>query len=141
MSQTASPQPAKPEKLLRLPEVESLTGLKKSSIYAGMGASPPTFPNCIRLSARAVAWRESDILAWQALRNGGTQEMRERILDRLTKGPATASQLEAECLVTGLPARINELSEAGHLFETKVIDQTGADGKAKRVTVYKLRGQ
>ena len=34
----------KPEKLLRLPDVESLTGLKKSSIYAGMKASPPTFP-------------------------------------------------------------------------------------------------
>lgn len=60
--------PAKPEKLLRLPEVESLTGLKKSSIYAGMKASPPTFPYCVRLSSRAVAWRESDIAAWQAQR-------------------------------------------------------------------------
>lgn len=60
--------PAKPERLLRLPDVESLTGLKKSSIYAGMKASPPTFPFCIRLSTRAVAWRESDIAAWQAQR-------------------------------------------------------------------------
>jgi prophage regulatory protein len=58
----------KPEKLLRLPEVESLTGLKKSSIYAGMKASPRTFPPCLRLSARAVAWRESDIATWQAQR-------------------------------------------------------------------------
>lgn len=63
-----SATPAKPEKLLRLPEVESLTGLKKSSIYAGMKASPPTFPYCVRLSSRAVAWRESDIAAWQAQR-------------------------------------------------------------------------
>jgi prophage regulatory protein len=63
------PTPArKPEKLLRLPEVESLTGLRKSSIYAGMKASPPTFPYCIRLSTRAVAWRESDIATWQAQR-------------------------------------------------------------------------
>lgn len=53
----------KPEKLLRLPEVESLTGLKKSSIYAGMKGG--TFPPCLRLSARAVAWRESAIAAWQ----------------------------------------------------------------------------
>lgn len=66
MTQTATP--AKPEKLLRLPDVESLTGLKKSSIYAGMKASPPTFPYCVRLSSRAVAWRESDIAAWQAQR-------------------------------------------------------------------------
>ncbi len=66
MSQTA---PAKtPERLLRLPAVEQLTGLRKSSIYAGMKASPPTFPYCVRLSARAVAWRESDIAAWQAQR-------------------------------------------------------------------------
>jgi prophage regulatory protein len=53
----------KPEKLLRLPDVESLTGLKKSSIYAGMKGG--TFPPCVRLSVRAVAWRESDIAAWQ----------------------------------------------------------------------------
>jgi prophage regulatory protein len=63
----AAPTP-KPEKLLRLPDVESLTGLKKSSIYAGMKASPRTFPACLRLSARAVAWRESDIATWQAQR-------------------------------------------------------------------------
>lgn len=56
----------KPEKLLRLPDVESLSALKKSSIYAGMKAG--TFPPCVRLSARAVAWRESDIATWQATR-------------------------------------------------------------------------
>lgn len=59
-------QPRKPEKMLRLPEVESLTGLKKSSIYAGMKAK--TFPPCIRLAARAVAWPESRIATWQAER-------------------------------------------------------------------------
>lgn len=58
--------PAKPENLLRLPAVEMLTALKKSSIYAGMKAG--TFPHCIRLSTRAVAWRESDIATWQAQR-------------------------------------------------------------------------
>jgi prophage regulatory protein len=56
----------KPENLLRLPQVETLTALRKSSIYAGMKAG--TFPRCVRLSARAVAWRESDIAAWQAQR-------------------------------------------------------------------------
>lgn len=71
MTQASSHTAAKPEKLLRLPEVESLTGLKKSSIYAGMKASPPTFPHCVRLSARAVAWRESDIATWQAQRQQG----------------------------------------------------------------------
>lgn len=66
-----NPPSRKPERLLRLPEVESLTGLKKSSIYAGMKLRPPTFPHCIRLTSRAVAWRESDIAAWQAERQQG----------------------------------------------------------------------
>lgn len=56
----------KPEKLLRLPDVESLTGLKKSSIY--FLAKGGSFPKPLRLSARAVAWRESDIAQWQATR-------------------------------------------------------------------------
>ena len=64
-------QPGKPERLLRLWAVEEFTGLKKSSIYAGMKATPPTFPLCVRLSTRAVAWRESDIAAWQAQRKQG----------------------------------------------------------------------
>lgn len=57
---------AKPEKLFRMNELEALLGMKKSSIYAGMKAG--TFPHCIRLSVRAVAWRESDIANWQAQR-------------------------------------------------------------------------
>jgi prophage regulatory protein len=60
--------PKQAERLLRLPEVEGLTGLKKSSIYSGLNAKPRTFPAPVRLSARAVAWRESDIVAWQASR-------------------------------------------------------------------------
>lgn len=51
--------PLKPGKLLRLPSVEDRTGLKKSSIYAGWKEG--TFPAPVRLSARAVAWREEDI--------------------------------------------------------------------------------
>lgn len=62
----ANTQRGKPERLLRLPDVESLTSLRKSSIYSGM--KDGTFPCSVRLSARAVAWRESDIAAWQAQR-------------------------------------------------------------------------
>lgn len=62
----ANELPGKAQRLLRLPDVERLTGLKKSSLYAGMKAG--TFPACVRLSVRAVAWRESDIAAWQAQR-------------------------------------------------------------------------
>ena len=56
--------PLKPGKLIRLTDVEKRTCLKKSSIYAGGKAG--TFPLPVRLSARAVAWRESDIDRWIA---------------------------------------------------------------------------
>lgn len=58
--------PTKPEKLLRLPEVQQVCALGKTSIYAG--AHDGTFPKPIRISARCVAWRESDLVAWQAQR-------------------------------------------------------------------------
>lgn len=54
------------ERLLRLPDVEVKTGLKKSAIYAGMKAIPPTFPPCIKLGPRAAAWPASAIDAWIA---------------------------------------------------------------------------
>ena len=53
-------------KLIRLSAVEALTSLKRSSIYAGQRAG--TFPGSVRLSARAVAWREAEVLAWCAAR-------------------------------------------------------------------------
>ncbi len=50
------------DRLLRLPEVKSRTGLGRSSIYRliAMGA----FPRPRKLAERAVAWRESDISTW-----------------------------------------------------------------------------
>ncbi|RKR70318.1 AlpA family transcriptional regulator [Acidovorax sp. 94] len=53
-----------PSRLVRLPIVESLTGLKRASIYRAM--QERTFPGSVRLGARAVAWRESEVLAWCA---------------------------------------------------------------------------
>lgn len=54
------------ERLLRLPEVEAMTGLRKSSIYEMAGRNPPAFPKSIKLSRRAVCWPASAIHAWIA---------------------------------------------------------------------------
>ncbi len=48
--------------ILRRPDVESRTGLSRSSIYDGM--SKGTFPQAVKLGVRAVGWRESDITNW-----------------------------------------------------------------------------
>lgn len=50
------------ERMIKRPEVQFRTGLSRSTIYDGM--SKGTFPRAVKLSARAVGWRESDIAAW-----------------------------------------------------------------------------
>ena len=51
-----------PRKLLRLPQVLDLTGLSRASIYRYVDAGD--FPRPVKLGARAVAWRASDVEAW-----------------------------------------------------------------------------
>ena len=50
------------ETLLRLPEVERATGLKRSAIYARIASNE--FPKPVRLTARTVGWLESEITDW-----------------------------------------------------------------------------
>ena len=52
------------QKLLRLPQVKSITGLSKSTIYFRI--SEGTFPKQIPLGPRLVVWVESDIQNWIA---------------------------------------------------------------------------
>jgi prophage regulatory protein len=54
--------------MLRLSSIENLTGLRKSSIYTYMASKEHRFPPNFRIGTRAVAWRESDVLAWIAAR-------------------------------------------------------------------------
>lgn len=48
--------------LLRLPSVEAKVGLKKTEIYSRIKKG--TFPQPIKLGARAVAWQANEIEAW-----------------------------------------------------------------------------
>ena len=50
------------DRLIRLPEVESLTGCKKSTIYQMMKEG--RFVKPIRYSARMVVWPEAAVLQW-----------------------------------------------------------------------------
>ncbi|MCV2865009.1 AlpA family transcriptional regulator [Defluviimonas sp. WL0075] len=51
---------------LRRSAVEQLTGLSRSTIYDLMAKGQ--FPRPVRLTAKAVAWPESSIVAWLAAR-------------------------------------------------------------------------
>ncbi|MGC1271573.1 MAG: AlpA family phage regulatory protein [Croceibacterium sp.] len=48
--------------LLKIAEVKKLTRRSTSRIYADMNAG--LFPRPIRIGARAVAWRQSELVAW-----------------------------------------------------------------------------
>lgn len=50
------------ESLLRLPEVERRTGLKRSALYARIASND--FPKPVRLTARTVGWPESEVSDW-----------------------------------------------------------------------------
>ena len=53
-----------PDRLLRLPEVQRLTGLKRSAIYEQMQKG--TFPRSVKVGPRAASWSEASIQAWIA---------------------------------------------------------------------------
>lgn len=58
--------PDKLTRVLRLPEVESITGLRHSSIYARVANGE--FPKPIKLTARCVGWLAYEVEAWIAER-------------------------------------------------------------------------
>lgn len=52
-----------PEKLLTMPELAALIGMHRVSIYRLIRGGK--FPQPLKVTERAVRWRESDIAAWQ----------------------------------------------------------------------------
>lgn len=52
-------QPRKGDSILRLPEVERRTGLRRAQIYKAAAAG--TFPKPLKLGAKASGWLESEI--------------------------------------------------------------------------------
>lgn len=50
------------DRLLRLPSVEAIAGIKKSTIYTLMREGK--FPQCIAITGRMVAWPETTVLQW-----------------------------------------------------------------------------
>lgn len=67
-----SQKPVTPrDRLIRIGEVEHLTGLKKSTLYRLIQESK--FPPPLRLTAKASAWNETAILQWvqERIKEGG----------------------------------------------------------------------
>lgn len=70
-----------PDRLLKLPEVERLTGLCRSTIYEHMQKG--TFPKSVKVGRRAATWSESAVQTWIADRVEGrslTQTIRRTVV-------------------------------------------------------------
>jgi prophage regulatory protein len=57
------------DRLLRLPDVERLTGLRRSAIYEQMQRG--VFPRSVKVGKRAATWSESAVQSWIADRLDG----------------------------------------------------------------------
>ena len=57
-----SPAPVTFDRILKRREVQARIGLGHSMLYELMGQGK--FPKPVRLGARAVGWRESEVQAW-----------------------------------------------------------------------------
>lgn len=57
------------DRLLRLPQVEDMTGCKKSTLYALIKAG--RFPRQIVINRRMSCWSEADVLLWIQGQKGG----------------------------------------------------------------------
>ena len=71
------------QKTLRRTEVESITGLSRSSIYELVADGK--FPKPINLGGRAVGWLENELAEWQ----------KSRIAERDGKGGGTVHRRRA----------------------------------------------
>ena len=49
-------------RIIKREEVQNITGLSRSSIYAKMESG--TFPKAIKLSERSVGWLDTEIQEW-----------------------------------------------------------------------------
>ncbi|MCE4062695.1 AlpA family transcriptional regulator [Pandoraea sputorum] len=96
--------------LLRRPDVERITGLSRSSIYAKMKTGE--FPRSIPLTNRIVAWLESEILGW----------VRSRIDVRETNLGRVQSRIEACASSSGQTNPQRHLNRIRHVSQTDCHD-------------------
>ncbi len=64
--QSTAPAMGERPRLIRMPEVEALSGLRQSMVYSLMAKGQ--FPASIKSGPRTVGWIESEVTAWVAAR-------------------------------------------------------------------------
>jgi len=60
-------------RVLRRPEVQTLTGIPRSTLYAKIAAGD--FPAPIKIGQRAVGWLEAEVNDWLSNRHRSTHKL------------------------------------------------------------------
>lgn len=81
--------------LLRRPDVERITGLSRSSIYAKIKTGE--FPRPVPLTSRIVAWIESEIVGWVQSRIDVRETNLGRIQSRIEACDSSSGQTKSRC--------------------------------------------
>jgi prophage regulatory protein len=84
----ASTMRHRPIRLLRLPQVTALVGLRRSAIYEMQADG--RFPRRVKLGARAVGWIEDEVQAWlvQRVAENDSPPALKRRLEKASGGAA-----------------------------------------------------
>lgn len=81
--------------LLRRPDVERITGLSRSSIYAKIKTGE--FPRPVPLTSRIVAWIESEIVGWVQSRIDVREMNLGRVQSRIEACDSSSGQTKSRC--------------------------------------------
>lgn len=81
--------------LLRRPDVERITGLSRSSIYAKIKTGE--FPRPVPLTSRIVAWIESEIVGWVQSRIDVRETNLGRVQSRIESCDSSSGQTKSLC--------------------------------------------
>ena len=73
------PEEHRLRRILRLHEVEALTGRKRSAIYEDIHAG--LFPAPVPIGERAVGWLEDELIAWQETCVAARDERRRTVAE------------------------------------------------------------
>ena len=66
------------EKILRLPEVMSRTGLSRSTIYVLLNKPQSDFPQSIKISVKAIGFIESEVDEWILSKIAASRDHKEK---------------------------------------------------------------
>lgn len=82
------------DRILRRPAVQSVTGMRRTSLYASIATG--VFPPPVAIGARAVGWPESEVLAVNAARiRGDSQDAVRELVAQLVSRRQLAGSAEA----------------------------------------------